>query len=113
MFVRVKVAYRVLRLLGRDRCRVRPLDNRRLRIGGSVGDCYPVTPIFLCACSYFFSQADVREVGTLTEYELSSAMRSVMGATPKAGETSRVLHFFGERGAEGEKGGKRRRAAWS
>lgn len=50
-------------------------------------------------------QADVREAGTLTEHELSSAMRSVMGAAPKAGETSRVLHFFGERGAGGERSG--------
>lgn len=50
-------------------------------------------------------QADVREAGTLTEHELSSAMRSVMGTTPKAGETSRVLHFFGEQGTGGERSG--------
>lgn len=48
-------------------------------------------------------QADVRESGTLTEHELSDAMRTVMGATPKAAETSRVLRFFGEPGAEGER----------
>lgn len=53
--------------------------------------------------SSIFFQADVREAGTLTEYELSGAMRSVMGAAPKAGETSRVLRFFGEKGAQGEK----------
>lgn len=47
-------------------------------------------------------QADVRESGTLTEHELSDAMRSVMGTTPKAAETSRVLRFFGEPGAAGE-----------
>lgn len=49
-----------------------------------------------------FSQADIRESGTLTEHELSDAMRIVMGSTPKAGETSRVLRFFGDPGSEGE-----------
>ncbi|CAM9693684.1 unnamed protein product [Hapterophycus canaliculatus] len=47
-----------------------------------------------------FFQADIRESGTLTEHELSDAMRSVMGSTPKAGEALRVLRFFGEPGAE-------------
>lgn len=32
-------------------------------------------------------------------------MRSVMGVTPKAGEASRVLRFFGEREGDGEGGG--------
>ena len=44
----------------------------------------------------------MRESGTLTEHELSDAMRSIMGATPKVAETSRVLRFFGEPGAAGE-----------
>lgn len=48
-------------------------------------------------------QADIRDVGSLTEQELSDAMRSVMGAAPKAAETSRVLRFFGEQRAEGER----------
>lgn len=55
---------------------------------------------------FLSSQADIRESGTLTEHELSDAMRAVMGATPKASETSRVLRFFGEPGAEGEQGGE-------
>lgn len=58
---------------------------------------YPLTLLFLA------SQADIRESGTLTEHELSDAMRSVMGATPKSGETSRVLRFFGEPGSDGER----------
>ncbi|CAB1096352.1 unnamed protein product [Ectocarpus sp. CCAP 1310/34] len=48
-----------------------------------------------------FFQADVRGSGTLTEHELSGAMRIVMGVTPKAAETSRVLRFFGAPGAQG------------
>ncbi|CAM9882083.1 unnamed protein product [Ectocarpus sp. 4 AP-2014] len=48
-----------------------------------------------------FFQADVRGSGTLTEHELSGAMRIVMGVTPKTAETSRVLRFFGAPGAQG------------
>ncbi|CAM9890544.1 unnamed protein product, partial [Ectocarpus sp. 12 AP-2014] len=48
-----------------------------------------------------FFQADVRGSGTLTEHELSGAMRIVIGVTPKAAETSRVLRFFGAPGAQG------------
>ncbi|CAM9398805.1 unnamed protein product [Ectocarpus sp. 13 AM-2016] len=48
-----------------------------------------------------FFQADVRGSGTLTEHELSGAMRIVMGVTPKAAETYRVLRFFGAPGAQG------------
>lgn len=59
------------------------------------------SPVFL-GCFCFFLQADIRETGTLTEHELSEAMRSVMGVTPNAAETTRVLRFFGERGSEGE-----------
>lgn len=59
--------------------------------------------LLFCRMICFFSfQADIRESGTLTEHELSDAMRSIMGSTPKAGETSRVLRFFGQPGAEGE-----------
>ncbi|CAM9912668.1 unnamed protein product, partial [Scytosiphon promiscuus] len=50
-----------------------------------------------------FFEVDIRESGTLTEHELSDAMRIVMGSTPKAGETSRVLRFFGEPGPEAGK----------
>lgn len=67
------------------------------RVSLIAGPTHPLALLLLA------SQADIRESGTLTEHELSHAMRIVMGATPKAGETSRVLRFFGEPGSDGER----------